>query len=313
MAMREQGGPSIVDTYRGAVDLEKILSASLVFDDLKPTNLPEQKPSPIYAKVEGQKIVLDSGRSLQPLLSVASLAQTRSYLKGEVEQLIDSLESSNVDRRLIFEFSKLSNLVDFKDDSGAIVLGLHTKKVGHMASQIENEFSAVLAVQISSTLTQLLHFASQYQDWIDFLRNAAQYPARQEVEETIDQSVRKFVDVLSENIANVDEKIPATVKIIENSLREDSETRGGAIYAAVRGFENVCVVTVKFAFDQVVALLKETAEKVRSYSAKILAVTIVTLAIGIIGSFMPVIKVAPELNWILENLPKIEKIKELIK
>jgi hypothetical protein len=145
------------------------------------------------------------------------------------------------------------------------------------------------------------------------LRNAAQYPAKQAVEEIIDVSVEKFVAVLAENSNNVDERIPATIKLIEGSLDEDGETRAGAIYAAVRGFENVCIVTVKFAFDQVVALLKETTDKTRSYSAKILAVAIVTLAIGIISSFMPVIKVAPELNWVLENLPKIEKIRELIK
>jgi hypothetical protein len=295
------------------VALEKILSASLVADDFTPTNVPEQKPSPIYAKVEGQKIVLDSGRALQPLLSVNSLSQTRKYLKDEVVQLIDALESSNVDRRLTFEFSKLSGLIEFGDDAGAIILGLHTKKVMHMASKIEQEVSAVLAVQISSTLTQLSHFASQYLDWVEFLRNAAQYPARQAVEGLIDASVEKFIGVLAENSDNVDERIPATVKLIENSLVEDRETRTGAIYAAVRGFENICIVAVKFAFEQVVALLRETAEKVRSYSAKILAAAIVTLAIGIIGSFMPVIKAAPELNWVLENLPKIEKIKELIK
>jgi hypothetical protein len=306
-------GPSVLNTYKDAVALEKILSASLVADDFTPTNVPEQKPSPIYAKVEGQKIVLDSGRALQPLLSVNSLSQTRKYLKDEVVQLIDALESSNVDRRLTFEFSKLSGLIEFGDDAGAIILGLHTKKVMHMASKIEQEVSAVLAVQISSTLTQLSHFASQYLDWVEFLRNAAQYPARQAVEGLIDASVEKFIGVLAENSDNVDERIPATVKLIENSLVEDRETRTGAIYAAVRGFENICIVAVKFAFEQVVALLRETAEKVRSYSAKILAAAIVTLAIGIIGSFMPVIKAAPELNWVLENLPKIEKIKELIK
>jgi hypothetical protein len=312
-SMRAAGGRTFLRAYKDAVSLEKILDASLSDDELVPTNVPDQKPSPIYAKIEGSKIVMDSGRTLQPLLSVHSLERTRLYLKGELLQLIESLQASNVDRRLIVEIFKLGELLKFEDDAGAIVLGLHTKKVIQMALQIEHEISAVLGVQVSSTLTQLSHFAAQYKDWIEFLRNAAQYPAKQAVEGSIDGAVERFVEVLAANPDNVDRRIPATVKLIEGSLSEDSEIRSGAIYAAVRGFENVCIVAVKFAFDQVIALLKETTEKVRNYSAKILAVTIVTLAIGMITSFMPVIKAAPELNWVLENLPKIEKIRELIK
>jgi hypothetical protein len=63
----------------------------------------------------------------------------------------------------------------------------------------------------------------------------------------------------------------------------------------------------------VLALLKETGEKVRNYTARTIAAAIIVLTMGMIGSFMPVIRAAPELNWILENLPKIEKLKELIK
>ena len=312
-AMRARGGTSFVKAYKAAQVLEKILDASLVVDDLSPINVPDQKPSPIYAKIEGQKIVLDSGRTLQPLLSINSIERTKSYLKEELVQLVDSLQSSNVDRRLTFEVSKLLKLMEFEDDSGAIVLGLHTRKVSSMSLQIEHEISSVLAVQISSTLTQISHFASQYKDWIDFLRNASQYPAREAVEGSIDLSIEKFVEVLAAHPANVDDKIIETVKLIEGSLADGSEIRSGAIYAAVRGFENVCIVAVKFAFDQMLALLKETGEKLRNYAAKTIAAAIIVLTMGMIGSFMPVIRAAPELNWILENLPKIEKLKELIK
>jgi hypothetical protein len=195
--MRRVGGTSFVNAYKNAVSLERILDASLVVDELSPTNVPDQKPSPIYAKVEGQKIVLDSGRTLRPLLSAHSIERSKLYLKEEFIQLVDSLQSSNVDRRLTFEISKLSKLMEFEDDSGAIVLGLHTKKVSGMALQIEHEISSVLAVQVSSTLTQLSQFASQYKDWIDFLRNAAQYPAKQAVETSIDLSVERFARSVS--------------------------------------------------------------------------------------------------------------------
>jgi lysyl-tRNA synthetase, class I len=307
------GPPNAVAMIDGALVRSEEDPDDDIFDGLNPTNVPDQKPSPIYAKIEGQKIVLDSGRTLQPLLSLNSIERTRHYLKEELIQLVDALQSSNVDRRLTFEVSKLSNLVEFEDDAGAIVLGLHTRKVGSMALQIEQEISSVLTVQVSSTLTQISHFASQYKEWIDFLRNAAQYPAKEAVEGSIDRSVEKFVDVLAANPANVDTRIPATVRLIENALSQRNETRAGAIYAAIRGFENVCIVAVKFAFDQVLSLLKETGGKLRDYTAKTVAATIIVLTLGMIGSFMPVIRAAPELNWILENLPKIEKLKDLLK
>jgi hypothetical protein len=150
--LRTVGGTNFVNAYKEAQTLERILDASLDINYLSLTNVPDQRPSPIYAKIEGQKIVLDFGRTLQPLLSIHSIERTKSYLKEELVLLVDSLQTSNVDRRLTLEISKLLKLVEFDDDSGAIVLGLHTRKVSNMTSTIEHEISSVLAVQVSSTL-----------------------------------------------------------------------------------------------------------------------------------------------------------------
>ncbi|MBR2120356.1 MAG: hypothetical protein IJ935_17240 [Afipia sp.] len=312
-SMRSAGGPSFVNAYKDAVSLEKILGVSIAGDEFAPINLPEQKPSPIYARVEGQKIVLDSGKSLHPLLSVSALDRTKAYLKEELSQLVAALRSSNVDRRIVAEFSKLISFIDFEDDAGAIILGLHARKVMQIGSMVEQEVSSVLSIQITSTLMQVSHFSSQYKDWVDFIRNALQYSARDAVEDKIDGAVKDFIEILASNPNSIDQRIPEVVKSIEGSLAQEEETRAGAIYALIRGFENICIVAVKFAFDEANKLVSETAKNIRGMAAKALAVTVVGLALTMIYSFMPVINVAPELSWITEIISKIEKIKDILK
>jgi hypothetical protein len=59
-------------------------------------------------------------------------------------------------------------------------------------------------------------------------------------------------------------------------------------------------------------LLQDSGAKARPALVRIGAALIIGVAINVISNFLPVIKNAPELNWILENLSKIEKIKNTL-
>lgn len=309
------GSSYFFSVIRAATSLNLYLKTggALPDNDIEITGVPTQSPSPIYVRINENRLTLDTGRHLHPLLRPDAISQTRAYLESELSVIEQSLETSNVDRRFTQAFSRLRDLLRFEDDAGAINLGLHTRTVALMLVKVENEIADILVAQISSSLTTLSHFAAQYKDWIDFIRNAQQYPARDGVDVAIEPSIARVVETMQGKQESVDERIPVSFRMLQKLLEGDKTDRTNAIYAAVRGFENVCIAAVRFAYDQTVELLKDAGKKARPTLVALAAVGIVAVTLKIVADFLPVIRNAPELNWILENLSRIEKIGEILK
>lgn len=305
-------GNSLADLYRNSLSLKKLIEGRASAVDLEPVTLPSQQSSPIYTKIENERITLDAGQPAHPFLRRDSINQTREYLSKELTALSASLQESNVDRKYVESFSKLSGLIQFKDDAGAIAFGLHVRMIANLTSKIEDELSDVLGVQISSTLTHASYFASQYKDWIEFVQNAQAYPSREIIDLNIDKALADVEARLLNNAERVDQRIPQSLQLVRNVLSGSSEDRKQAIYAGVRGVENVCIAAINYCYEQAKRLVQDAGTKARPALVTLGAGAIIMITLTVISDFMPVIKNAAELNWILENLPKIEKIGKIL-
>jgi hypothetical protein len=312
--LRQSYGRALTDLYKNSLALQKLLAASPSVEDTEVGSLvlPEQRSSPIYTKVENDRIVMDSGHSLHPFLRKEAISTTREYLRKELTELERALKASNIDKKYVEVFSRLQTFVGFSDDAGAIAFGLHVKLMSNLTAKIENELSDVLNVQISSTLTHSAYFASQYKDWIEFVQNAQSYPPRELVDSYIDPALAQVEATLVRHSASVDARIPQTLQLVRAILTGTSDDRKQAIYAAVRSVENLCIAAIAYSYEQAKHLIQDSASKARPVLVGIGAAAIIVIALNVISDFMPVIKNAAELNWILENLPKIEKIGRIL-
>lgn len=312
--VRQQFGRSLTELYKNTLTLQKLLEARISDEDseLGLLVLPEQQSSPIYTKIENDRIILDSGHSLHPLLRKEAIGRTRDYLQKELSELDATLRDSNIDRKYVETFARLGILIKFEDDAGAIAFGLHAKLLSNLTAKIENELADVLNVRISSTLTHAAYFASQYKDWIDFVQNSQSYPSRDAIDSEIDKALAEVETRLLNSSDTVDERIPQTLQFVRNILSGTAEDRKQAIYAGVRGVENLCITAITYSYDQAKRLIQDSAKKARPALVGLGAAAIIIIALNVISDFMPVIRNAPELNWILENLPKIEKIGKIL-
>jgi hypothetical protein len=312
--LRAATGNSFTELYKNTRTLVRLCDVVLTDGtEVEPMNLPDQKPSPIYTKVERDRVVLDAGHALHPFLRKEGINETRRYLKAELTRIAETLKSSNVDRRYVEAFAKLVDLVNFKSDAGAISFGLHVRMISQLTKQIEQELSDVLNVQIASTLTHASYFASQYKDWMDFLYHAQSYPSGNALEDKIEEALASVTETLRNNTIAVDENIPRTIEFITGMLKGTGEDRKQAIYAGVRSVENFCISAIRYSYDQAVRLLQDSGTRARPKLVGIGAATIIAVAMGVIANFMPIIVNASELNWILENLHNIEKIGKILR
>jgi hypothetical protein len=312
--LRYAYGRSFSELYKNSLSLKKLLEAGPAFEEPEIVSLvlPDQQSSPIYAKVEDNRVVLESGQPLHPLLRKEAVNETRQYLQKELSELDKALKASNIDRKYVEAFSRLRELIQFKDDAGAIAFGLHVKMISHLTARIEEEMSEVLNIQISSTLTHAAYFAAQYKDWMDFVQNAQNYPSRDIIESEIERALADVTSTLESNSVTVDERIPETIRLLLRVLSGTSEDRIQAVYAGVRAVENFCIAAIRYSYEQAKRLVQDAASKSRPAIVNIGAAAIILITLDVISNFMPVIKNASELSWILENLPKIERIGKIL-
>ena len=313
--LRRNFGASLSKLQKNSVILVDLMGRRVEASEppLEPIAVPEQRSSPIYTKIEDGRVVLDEGHPIHALLRKEAVNETRSYLQRELDELTAGLRGSNVDRRYTEKFARLTELVNFKDDAGAITFGLHVRLVSQLTRGIEAELSETLALQISSILTHSAYFASQYKDWVEFLQNAQSYPSQRVVDNDIENVVGDAADLLELQPETVDPRIPQSFRLISSLLHGDRADRTNAIYAAVRGIENICISAIRYSYEQAASLVQDAGRTARPTLVKVGAFAIVGVVLALISSSMPVIKNAAELNWILENLPKIERIGQILR
>src|SRR5207248_2121461 len=85
--IRSEVGGAFADLYSSSKTIQTLISdvkVSSTDQRLELIDVPEQQSSPIYAKVESERIVLDTGRDLHPLLRKEALTETRKYLQTEL-------------------------------------------------------------------------------------------------------------------------------------------------------------------------------------------------------------------------------------
>jgi hypothetical protein len=312
--LRSNFGAALSTLFKNTVALTRLMENGVSEESsIDAIAIPDQQPSPIYTKVEADRIVLDEGHPIHAFLRKGAVDETRNYLRKELVELGETLKTSNLDRKYVETFLKLTELINFKDDSGAISFGLHVRLVSSLTKEIERELSEILTVKIGATLTHSAYFASQYKDWVEFLANAQAYSSRQSVENSIEAVMSDVTILLEKNSQSVDERIPQSLRFISMMLKGTQEDRKNAIYAGVRGLENICISALKYSYEQALLLIQDAGRKARPTLVRVGAVTIVALALALISNSMPLIRTAPELGWILENLPRIEKLGRVLR
>ena len=258
--LRKEYGRTLTELYKDSLALIELIElvGQLPNSELEPLVLPEPRPSPIYTKVENDRIVLDSGRALFPFLRKEAISQTREYLRKELSELEKTLQGCEYKQRPVDAFSRLQSLLHFEDDAGAIAFGLHVRLLSNLTNKIENELSDVLNIHIASTLTHAAYFASQYKDWVEFVQNAHTYPSRDAINDFIDSALTQVEETLSEEShEHVDERIPQSLRLIRSVLNGNADDRKQAIYAAVTGVENLCIAAITYSYQQAKTLVRD--------------------------------------------------------
>jgi hypothetical protein len=99
--LRRDYGRSLTELFKNTLQIRKLIVSdamrgAAIEPEIAPIDLPDQRSSPIYTKIENDRIVLDAGHRLHPFLRKEAISQTRSYLREEFSELEQKLSTHPV-------------------------------------------------------------------------------------------------------------------------------------------------------------------------------------------------------------------------
>ena len=251
---------------------------SLNFGDLT-TIVPRQQVAPARFDVVDGRIVL---ADLAPKTREEDRDNIRvalEHIKSSGQSLIQSLEQSNCDRRLLDSVRELHSQIEV--NGNVVKIGLTNLGCSVMSAQFHQELPDALNAMFNSYSASVSMYVAQFLEWEQFTQRAASIDLDEEEIAEIDEAASEVILALEAHPDLADPEVPRTKKLVREFMSRPGNSAKRAAFAMMRTIENLVSSIVRHS----VAALEKTAEKTADLLSTAASKVIVgLLSIALVGA-----------------------------
>jgi hypothetical protein len=263
--------------------------------------IPSQRIAPVQFKIIDDKILVEDVSTHTKESDRDNTLIAKDEILRNGRKLIEQLQSSNCDRRLIENMENLH--AQLEDSSNAIKIGISNISFGVMSQAFKAELPDAISAMLQSHNISINMYVAQFPDWNKFSENASLAEISREDIETIDNSVQHVIKYLENNPEIAEPRVVNTFRNLRRYTRNVGNSNKKAVFAVVRSIENLLSKTFQYA----VKFIEETAKEVRKQTVKLVATSIISL--GVLGAtnLFPVALKIEELSWLKNAIEIVQK------
>ncbi len=245
---------------------------ALTFQDLARI-VPQQQVAPVtFAIHDGRIVISDRAPKTNPD-DRENISHALAHIASSGERLIDNLQQSNCDRRLLENFKDLHSQIV---SGGNIVrIGLSNLACGVMCAQFAEEMPNALNAMINSYSAAISLYVGQFPEWEKFTQNAAAIELDQQDIDEIAHAADAVVKSLEDDSSLADPEVSRTIKFLRELISRPGNSAKRAAFAVMRTIENLVSSVVRFSLS----VLNKTAEK----SAEKISTVATHVIVGLLG------------------------------
>lgn len=133
--------------------------------------IPAQKIAPAQFEIRNDRLTVKKHISDAQEVDAAGIASARSQLQVNGDKIIEELERSNCDRRLLTNIQHLQ--AQLIDETDAIKIGLTNLSCEFMCTAFDHELPSAVSSMLKAHTRGVQLFVGQFPEWNRFLENAA--------------------------------------------------------------------------------------------------------------------------------------------
>ncbi|MGB9366236.1 MAG: hypothetical protein WCE79_09515 [Xanthobacteraceae bacterium] len=258
--------------------------------------VPKQKIAPAQFEVKESRVVIARRTSPHDEDDKNNIASAKAELQRNNQRIIQELERSNCDRRLLENVQELQKLLN--DDTDAIKIGLANLGCEVMSAAFEHELPTAVASMLKSHTRGVNLFVGQFPEWNKFLENAASVHIEASDVGAIKTASDTVIAELRGRPDLIDPEVPRTLSHLNELLRTPSAAGKRAAFAVLRSVENLISVIYTFGAEFAEKLASKTVDHASTVASKLLVRSLLALALAGAASIGPFAGKVSEMKWL---------------
>ena len=241
--------------------------------------IPQQQVAAAQFDVVHNKIVVLHLPSKVSQNSEAAISSALAHIEASGGRLIENLEKSNCDPRLLESVVDLQRQIT--NQKNIIGIGLTNIACGMMGAKFQTELPDAISAMLLSYSTSVSLYAAQFTDWQRFTRNAASVDFDEIAIKQIDSSAAKILEAIAVRPDLVDPEVPKTIAFARNLLKFPGASAKRAAFALLRTIENLMASILRHGVDFVNKTAEKTVDAASTAGSKII---VGLLGIALVGA-----------------------------
>lgn len=269
-------------TFRAYLEESRIefapVQGTLTFDDLDRI-VPRQQVAPVQFDVVDDRIVIANRAPRTLDADRANIESALEHIKGSGDQLINNLENSNCDRRLLESVKELQS--QLFSEGNIIKIGLTNMACGVMGAEFQSELPDAIVAMFNSYSASVSLYVAQFPEWDQFTQKAAAIDLDEDDIAEVDIAAGEVISALADNPELADEEVPKTIAFVRQFLSFPGASSKRAAFAMIRTIENLVSSILRHSVNFFSKTTEKTVEGGSTLASKVI---IGLLGIALMGA-----------------------------
>lgn len=304
---REEGKASVYEAVRLLQDFafNRVVDGSISGRGRLDELLPEQKVAPLRFDVHNDRLVLAQHTSTpsDAGAAVASIAKQELIARGL--DVIQQLESSNCDRRLLGALQELQENLETSEN--VIKTGLSNLACEVMHKVFENELPDAVSAALQVQTMGVGMYLAQFPEWIQFSEAAAGSPIDQRAEAAVVAALDSVIAATEDSPELADPEVPQTLRHLRELVIDPQRASKRAIYAAIRSVENLVIKAFSYGSSFLHETITKTSGLLSTTVSRAAAVALLSLGLSAASGLLPISTTMEGLGWVREAVVVVQR------
>lgn len=294
--------PAIFFEQKYLWDDDSEITAAQKIKKIVPKN---QGVAPVKFDVQDQKLIIVPQAHQSLVEDAANIRAAKEELTQAGEKILEELERSNCDKRLLENFRDLQSKLG--SDVDVIRLGLANIGCEIMCNSFQNELPDAVSSMLKAQTLGINMFVGQFPEWHSFTEKAATVNIGSAEIQQISNAARGVIQSLNSKPEVADPKVPQTLKALNDLIDNPKLATKRAAYAVWRSIENLIIKVFQYGADYIEKSVEKTIDGASTVTAKAAVIVLMSAALAGAAALSPIASQIPESAWIGKAVDAVRK------
>lgn len=239
--------------------------------------IPDQKLAPAMFDIVSGKIVVVKQPAKTTPEDEDNVARARDTLSARGKSIIDALEKSNCDRRIVEGMRELQ--VELERQDNIIELGLMNMALERVCKGAAAELPESLLGAIEGQTAGIGMYVAQFPAWQRFSENAASIDLDGSDIQRIGDATQAIIEKLAVHPDIAEEEVPRTLKALRALIANPAQATKRAAFAVLRTLENLVAKIYQYGADFLDKTATKTVDGLSAAASKTIIGSLLGLAL----------------------------------